>query len=113
MSWKSAGFALLLITLLVVSLYRAKDGARQSEAHIAALQIELNQAIETRQELLETLEDSAAREWLEAYARDELGMSPVSARQIVNELNIDAVLGPAATSGPTSLTTPPEEGGTQ
>lgn len=103
MSWKSAGFALLVIGLLVISLYRAKDGARESAREIATLEVQLEEAVARRRALLEQLDRKARREWLANYAEDELGMAPARAGQFANELNIDQLLGLPDTSQPSSL----------
>lgn len=113
MSWKSAGFALLVIGVLVVSLYRAKDGARASGQEIELLQAELDKAIAQQEELQGQLDRSATRRWLETYAETELGMSPVRAEQILSDMNIDQVLGPPAGDSPSSLTSAPEPDGGQ
>ncbi|MEO1028106.1 MAG: cell division protein FtsL [Pseudomonadota bacterium] len=103
MSWKSAGFALLVIGLLVISLYRAKDGARESAGEIADLEKKIERALAEKKALLNTLDRKAARHWLEEYARTELGMDPVRAEQFVNEVNIDALLGTPQIRAPSSL----------
>jgi len=50
------------------------------------------------------------REWIEEYARNELGMAPPRPEQMANERDLDALIGlpvdPAADAGDTSAEAP-------
>jgi hypothetical protein len=50
------------------------------------------------------------REWIEEYARNELGMAPPRPEQMANERDLDALVGlpedPAADAAPRSMEAP-------
>ncbi len=85
---------LLIIALLVFSLYKAKYGARESAEEIAAVEAEIEDAINDRALLLGELSHLSRQEWVEDYARKELGMVQVRADQFVREEDLGHVLGP-------------------
>lgn len=96
MSKRAFFFGLAVIALLIVSLYRAKYGAREARAEIAVVEAEIA-AAERRKALLEAeLSHMIRREWIEEYARRELGMAPPRADQFATEEDLDARLGPPA-----------------
>ncbi|MEM9668094.1 MAG: septum formation initiator family protein [Pseudomonadota bacterium] len=86
-------FGLLVATLLVVGLYRAKDGARQSGAEIVRLEAEIAEAYRQKALLAAELAHLSRREWIEEYAREKLGMAPARANQIATEYNLDVLVG--------------------
>jgi len=89
-------FGLAVIALLIVALYRAKYGASEARAEIAELEQKIAEA-EERLALLETdLSHMIRREWIEEYARRELGMGPPRAEQFVGPGELDARLGEVA-----------------
>lgn len=89
-------FGLAVIALLIVALYRAKYGASEARAEIAELEQKIAEA-EERLALLETdLSHMIRREWIEEYARRELGMGPPRAEQFVEPDELDARLGEVA-----------------
>ena len=86
---------LVLVALLVVSLYRAKYATRESEREIARVEREI-QAAEIQQELLRSeLSHLSSKDWIEEYARTELGMVPVKAEQFIDESDLDQRIGMA------------------
>lgn len=94
MSKQAFLIGLAVIALLIVSLYRAKYGAREARAEIAVVEAEIA-AAERRKALLEAeLSHMIRREWIEEYARHRLGMAPPRADQIVTEAQLEARLGP-------------------
>lgn len=98
MSRLAFGFGLAVIALLVISLYRAKSGAKGAEADIAAIEASIEDA--QRKVLLLEAEFAhlSRREWIEEYARTRLGMGPARAEQFARETNLDSVLGPPTPS---------------
>ncbi len=99
MSRRAFIFGLVVIALLIVSLYRAKYGARDAAAEIARLEEQIAQA-ETRRELLEAeLSHMSRREWVEEYASHRLGMGPARAHQFVSGDDLDTVIGRAPSDG--------------
>ncbi|MEL6473327.1 MAG: septum formation initiator family protein [Pseudomonadota bacterium] len=91
------GFA--VIALLVIGLYRAKSGASDTEKEIAEVEAAIAEA-EERQLLLEAeLAHLSRREWIEDYARNQLGMGPARAEQFVREAELGSVLGPVGDAG--------------
>ncbi len=87
-------FGLLVAILLVIGLYRAKDGARDSGADIARLEQEIASAYQHKRLLEAELAHMGRREWIEEYARNELGMQPARANQFATEFNLDLLVGP-------------------
>lgn len=95
MSRRAFIFGLIVIAALIVSLYRAKYGARDAAAEIAAIEAQIDEA-RARKALLEAeLSHMGRREWIEEYARNELGMGPARAHQFVSPDDLDAIVGPA------------------
>lgn len=94
MSRRAFFFGLLVAALLVFSLYRAKYGARDTAAELMAVDARIEQA-QKEKVLLETeLAHMSRREWIEEYARKELGMAPPKADQMADEDDLDHVVGP-------------------
>jgi hypothetical protein len=97
---------LAIIGLLVFSLYRAKYGARESADQIAAVEAQIDEAVQERSILLGELSHLSRQEWVEDFARNELGMVPVRADQFLRPEDIDRVLGPVSSdhaSGATEI----------
>lgn len=94
MSRRAFLVGLVIIGLLVFSLYRAKYGAHESAEEIAAIEAEIEDAISERTLLLGELSHLSRQEWVEEYARNELGMVQVRAEQFVREEHLVNVLGP-------------------
>ncbi|RIJ15912.1 cell division protein FtsL [Henriciella mobilis] len=95
MSRRAFLIGLAVIGLLIFSLYRAKYGARESAEEIAAVEAEIADAIEERKVLLGELSHLSRQEWIEEFARNELGMVPARAEQFVRADDLDRVIGPA------------------
>ncbi|MEO1475042.1 MAG: septum formation initiator family protein [Pseudomonadota bacterium] len=93
MSQKAFIFGLVVAMVLVVGLYRAKDGARQSSAEIVRLEAEIAEAYRQKALLEAELAHMSRREWIEEYAREKLGMGPARANQIATEFNLDVLVG--------------------
>ncbi len=94
MSRRAFFFGLLVAALLVFSLYRAKYGARDTAAELMAVEAQIEQA-QKEKALLETeLAHMSRRDWIEEYARKELGMAPPKADQMAYEDDLDDVVGP-------------------
>lgn len=93
MSRKAFIFGLLVAVLLVIGLYRAKDGARESGAEIARLEAEIAEAYRQKDLLEADLAHMSRREWIEEYARNELGMAPARANQFATDYNLDLLIG--------------------
>lgn len=89
-------FGLAVIALLIVALYRAKYGATEARAEIAALEAEIAEAKERKALLEADFSHMIRREWIEEYARRELGMAPPRADQFITEDQLDALVGPPA-----------------
>ena len=93
MSKKAFIFGLVVIAVLIVGLYRAKYGAQEARAEIKAVETEIAEA-EGHLALLEAeLSHMIRREWIEEYARRELGMAPPRADQYVQAEDLDDRLG--------------------
>ncbi len=94
MSRRAFFFGLLIVALLIISLYRAKYGARDTAAELMAVEARIESA-RREKALLETeLSHMSRRDWIEEYAREELGMAPPSPEQMAREDDIDRVAGP-------------------
>lgn len=93
-------FGLLVAVILVIGLYRAKDGARVSSAEIVRLEQEIAEAYKQKRLLEAELAHMGRREWVAEYARVELGMQPARANQFATEFNLDLLVGPVRPDGP-------------
>lgn len=94
MSRRAFLVGLAVIGLLIFSLYRAKYGARESAEEIVEVEAQIAEAIEERKVLLGELSHLSRQEWIEEFARNELGMVPARAEQFVRADNLDRVLEP-------------------
>lgn len=94
MSRKAFIFGLFVAALLVIGLYRAKDGARDSSEEIARLEQQISEAYREKSLLEAELAHMSRREWIEDYARNELGMAPARANQFATDYNLDLLVGP-------------------
>ena len=84
--------------LLIFSLYRAKYGAKDTAAELMAVEAQIEEA-QREKALLETeLAHMSRRDWIEEYARKELGMAPPKPGQMANEGDLDEVVGPPVTT---------------
>ncbi|MFN3608621.1 MAG: FtsB family cell division protein [Hyphomonas sp.] len=98
MSRKVFFFGLLVAGLLIFSLYRAKYGAKDTAAELMAVEAQIEEA-QREKALLETeLAHMSRRDWIEEYARKELGMSPPKPGQMTSESDLDDVVGPPVTT---------------
>jgi cell division protein FtsL len=86
-------FGILVVGLLIVSLYRAKYGAKDTAAEIMAVEAQIEDARHEKALLETELSHMSRREWIEEYARGELGMSPPRPDQIAGESDLDEVVG--------------------
>ncbi len=100
MSRKAFFLGVLVAVLLVIGLYRAKDGARESSAEIVRLEAQISEAYRQKALLEAELAHMSRREWIEEYARTELGMGPARANQFASEFNLDVLVGQAGASRP-------------
>ncbi|GAB5458963.1 MAG: hypothetical protein Hens3KO_19930 [Henriciella sp.] len=98
MSRKAFLFGLAVIAVLIFSLYRAKYGARESAAEIEAVETRISEAREQQTDLMAELSHRSRQEWIEEYARNELGMVPARAEQFVRTVDLDGRIGPPVVS---------------
>src|SRR3990167_8860845 len=94
MSRRAFFFGLLVAAVLVFSLYRAKYGARDTAAELMAVEAQIEEAQKEKAVLETELAHMSRRDWIEEFARKELGMSPPKADQIADEDDLDDVVGP-------------------
>jgi len=82
-------FGLIVVAVLIAGLYRAKYGARHAADEIATVE----RAIEDAEQRVLVLEAEVShlgrREWIEEYARKELGMAPPEAHQFLRPDQLD------------------------
>ncbi len=94
MSRRAFIIGLAIIAFLIVSLYRAKYGARDTANELMAVEAEI-EAARREKSLLETeLAHMSRRDWIEEYAREELGMAPPKPEQLAREGDLDRLAGP-------------------
>ncbi|MDX1292443.1 MAG: septum formation initiator family protein [Hyphomonas sp.] len=101
MSRRAFLFGLVVVALLIVSLYRAKYGAKDTAAELLAVEAQIEDARQEKVMLETELSHMSRREWIEEYARSELGMAPPKPEQMASEGDLDALVGE-----PNSLTVP-------
>jgi len=100
MSRKVFFFGLIVVGLLIFSLYRAKYGAKDTAAELMAVEAQIEQAVRERALLETELAHMSRRDWIEEFARKELGMSPPKPGQMAHEHDLDEVVGPPVTAFP-------------
>ena len=110
MSRRAFILGLVIVGLLVFSLYRAKYGAKDTAAELMAVEAQIEDARHEKALLETELSHMSRREWIEEYARNELGMAPPRPEQMANERDLDALIGlpedPAADAAPRSMEAP-------
>ncbi|MEP1145375.1 MAG: septum formation initiator family protein [Henriciella sp.] len=94
MSKNAFFFGLAVVALLIFSLYRAKYGARETVAEIETVEIQIAQAEAAQADLLAEFAHRSRQEWIEEFARRELGMVPARAEQFVRTVDLDGRVGP-------------------
>ncbi|MEM1146722.1 MAG: septum formation initiator family protein, partial [Pseudomonadota bacterium] len=87
-------FGLAVVGLLIFSLYRAKYGAQETMAEIAVVEADIIAAEAARADLLAEFAHRSRQEWIEEFARKELGMVPARAEQFVRPVDLDGRIGP-------------------
>ncbi|MEM6651927.1 MAG: septum formation initiator family protein [Pseudomonadota bacterium] len=94
MSKRAFLFGLAVVGLLIFSLYRAKYGAQETMAEIAVVEADIIAAEAARADLLAEFAHRSRQEWIEEFARKELGMVPARAEQFVRPVDLDGRIGP-------------------
>ena len=92
-------FGLLVVSLLIVSLYRAKYGAKDTAAELMAVEAQIEEARREKVMLETELTHMSRRDFIEEYARKELGMAPPRPEQMADEDELDVLLGPVIVPG--------------
>lgn len=87
-------FGIIVVGLLIFSLYRAKYGAKDTAAELMAVEAAIENAQHEKAMLETELSHMSRREWIEEYARGELGMAPPRPDQITTEADLDLLIGP-------------------
>lgn len=98
MSRRAFFFGLAVIAVLIFSLYRAKYGARDSAEEIAKVEQQIAIARAEQTDLLTELSHRSRQDWIEDFARNELGMVPARAEQFVRTVDLDSRIGPPVES---------------
>lgn len=94
MSKRAFFFGLAVVALLIFSLYRAKYGAQETVAEIEDVEAKIEIAQSEQADLLAEFAHRSRQEWIEEYARRELGMVPARAEQFVRTVDLDGRIGP-------------------
>ena len=94
MSKRAFLFGLAVVAVLIFSLYRAKYGAQETVAQIKVVEQEIATAQAEHADLLAEFAHRSRQEWIEEFARKELGMVPARAEQFVRTVDLDGRVGP-------------------
>lgn len=94
MSKRAFLFGVAVVALLIFSLYRAKYGAQETVAQIDAVEVQIAEAEAANANLMAEFAHRSRQEWIEAFAREELGMVPARAEQFVRTVDLDGRVGP-------------------
>ncbi|MEL7230911.1 MAG: septum formation initiator family protein [Pseudomonadota bacterium] len=94
MSKRAFFFGLAVIAILIFSLYRAKYGAQETVAEIKEVDRQIALAQQEQISLRTEFSHRSRQEWIEEYARKELGMVPARAEQFVRMVDLDSRIGP-------------------
>ena len=93
MSKRAFFFGLAVVAILIFSLYRAKYGARETVAEIEKVESQIAAAEAAQANLQAEFAHRSRQEWIEEFARRELGMVPARAEQFVR-VDLDGRVGP-------------------
>ncbi len=93
MSRRMFFIGLAIAGLLIVSLYHAKYGAKDTAAELMAVEAEIERATDEKEMLETELAHMSRRDWIEDFARRELGMAPPKPEQMAYEADLDALVG--------------------
>lgn len=93
MSRRAFILGLVVVGLLVFSLYRAKYGAKDTAAELMSVEAQIEDARHEKATLETELSHMSRREWIEEYARNELGMAPPRPEQMADESDLDTLVG--------------------
>ncbi|MEQ3746666.1 MAG: cell division protein FtsL [Henriciella sp.] len=94
MSRRAFFFGLAVVAVLIFSLYRAKYGARETVEQISEIETQIAEAEIAQAALLTEFSHRSRQEWIEEYARNQLGMTPAKAEQYVRTVDLDGRVGP-------------------
>jgi cell division protein FtsL len=94
MSKRAFLFGLAVVAVLIFSLYRAKYGAQETVVEIKTVEAQIEAAEAEQAELLAEFAHRSRQEWIEEFARRELGMVPARAEQFVRTVDLDGRVGP-------------------
>lgn len=94
MSKRAFLFGLAVVAILIFSLYRAKYGAQETVSEIRVVEAQIEAAEAEQAELLAEFAHRSRQEWIEEFARRELGMVPARAEQFVRTVDLDGRVGP-------------------
>ena len=94
MSKRAFFFGLAVVAILIFSLYRAKYGARETVAEIEKVEAQIAAAEAAQDNLQAEFAHRSRQEWIEEFARRELGMVPARAEQFVRTVDLDGRVGP-------------------
>ena len=94
MSKRAFLFGVAVVALLIFSLYRAKYGAQETVAQIESVEAQIAEAEAANANLMAEFAHRSRQEWIEAFARQELGMVPARAEQFVRTVDLDGRIGP-------------------
>lgn len=94
MSKQAFLFGLAVVAVLIFSLYRAKYGAQETVAEIKVVEQKIDIAKAEQADLLAEFAHRSRQEWVEEFARTELGMVPARAEQFVRTVDLDGRIGP-------------------
>jgi len=83
MTRRAWAIGLFVAIALIIALYRAKYGARESMAEKAELQAEIAQIEAEIRVLRNEFAHLSRPEWIAEYARKELGMGPPRSDQVM------------------------------
>ncbi|MEM7493193.1 MAG: septum formation initiator family protein [Pseudomonadota bacterium] len=94
MSKRAFFFGIAVIAVLIFSLYRAKYGAQETVAEIKEIEQRIEVAKQEQISLRTEFSHRSRQEWIEEYARKELGMVPAQAEQFIRMVDLDGRIGP-------------------
>ena len=94
MSKRAFLFGLAVVAVLIFSLYRAKYGAQETVAEIQVVEQKIAAAQAEQADLMAEFAHRSRQEWIEEFARKELGMVPARAEQFVRTVDLDGRIGP-------------------
>lgn len=94
MNWLVTAVGIVIVGVLAFGTYHVKTKAIQTERQLIETNVAIAQAHQRKQMLEAELAYKSDLEWIEKYAKNELNMKPIRAKQFIQTAQLDRKFGP-------------------